>query len=104
MTPADAAREPMPAEVPLVVVRVEDAIDSRLAGHSGAVYESPPQTREQALALVELLLGCRVDSESSEQQWVAAVAGGRRIVTVTQELGDQATDRRSRPLRGRSEL
>jgi len=41
----------------LVVVRVEEAIDPALAGRQGAAYESPPQSREQAMALVRLLLG-----------------------------------------------
>ena len=78
----------MPVDSPLVVVRVEDAIDSRLAGHAGGVYESPPQTHEQALALVALLLGCRADLGNSRERWVAAIAGGRRIVTVAQASND----------------
>ena len=78
----------VPVDWPLVVVRVEDAIDSRLAGHVGGVYESPPQTHEQALALVALLLGCRADSGNSRERWVAAIAGGRRIVTVAQASND----------------
>jgi hypothetical protein len=44
-------------EEPLVVVRVENAIDPALAGRGGASYQSPPQPREQAMALVWLLLG-----------------------------------------------
>ena len=85
-TPSD--HNDAPVDGPLVVIRVEDAIDSRLAGHVGRVYESPPQTREQALALIELLLGGRVDRESFQQRWVAAIAGGRRIVTVARAPDD----------------
>ena len=85
-TPSD--HYDVPVDWPLVVVRVEDAIDSRLAGHVGGVCESPPQTQEQALALVALLLGGRADSGSSRERWVAAIAGGRRIVTVARVSND----------------
>ncbi|MEA2207800.1 MAG: hypothetical protein QOF54_277, partial [Solirubrobacteraceae bacterium] len=40
------------AAEPLVVVRVEDAINAILAGHEGANYPSPPQPSDQALVLV----------------------------------------------------
>lgn len=72
------------AEEPLVVVRVEDAIDPRLTGRAGMVYESPPQPRGQAITLVRLLVGHVGEATGSEAgRWVAAVAGGRRIVTLS---------------------
>lgn len=66
----------------LIIVRVEDVIDPTLAGRTGCVYQSPPQSREQAPELVRLLLGWRSEQPDGELRWVAAVAGGRRTVTV----------------------
>lgn len=65
----------------LVVVRVQDTIEPRLTGHTGGSYESPPQTREQAMALVRLLLGRAAAGADGERQWTASIAGGRRVVT-----------------------
>ena len=70
---------------PLVVVRVEDAIDPALTGRAGTSYQSPPQAREQAIALVWLLLGRAGEPLNGEQRWVAPIAGGRRVVTLTRE-------------------
>jgi hypothetical protein len=67
---------------PLVIVCVEDTIDPALSGHAGDVYHSPPQSPEQALALVRLLVGHPVDVLEAGASWRVAVAGGRRIVTV----------------------
>ena len=69
----------------LVVVRVEDTIEPELAGHAGDSYESPPQTHEQAMALVRLLLGRAAADGDGVQQWTASIAGGRRVVTLTEE-------------------
>ncbi len=69
---------------PLVVVRVEDSINPTLAGHAGANYQSPPQPREQALALVWLLLGCASAPLNGDRRWVAPIAGGQRTVTITE--------------------
>jgi hypothetical protein len=66
----------------LVIVRVQDAVDSRLTGRSGGLYESPPQTPEQAMALVRLLAGGESHEGNGESRWVTAIAGGRRTVTV----------------------
>ena len=66
----------------LVIVRVEDAIDATLIGRTGASYESPPQTRGQAMALVRVLLGSHSYETNRESRWVTAIAGGRRTVTV----------------------
>jgi hypothetical protein len=68
-----------------VVVRVEDTIEPALTEQMGGRYESPPQTREQAMALVRLLLG-RFVHEDGGHQWTAPIAGGRRVVTVTVEM------------------
>jgi hypothetical protein len=69
----------------LVVVRVEDTIEPELAGHAGASYESPPQTHDQAMALVRLLLGRAASDGDCEPRWTASIAGGRRVVTLTEE-------------------
>jgi hypothetical protein len=68
----------------LVVVRVEDAIEPALTEQMGGRYHSPPQTHEQAMALVRMVLG-RVPDADGAQQWTAAIAGGRRVVTLTEE-------------------
>lgn len=70
----------------LVIVRVEDAIDSRLTGRSDGLYESPPQTPEQAMALVRLLAGGQSYQGNGQSRWVTAIAGGRRTVTVEPTL------------------
>ena len=60
MSTAYAANGNRPADQSLVVVRVEDAIVPRLAGRAGVVYESPPQSRAQTIALVQMLVGMAV--------------------------------------------
>jgi hypothetical protein len=68
----------------LVVVRVEDTIEPALTEQAGGRYQSPPQTHEQAMALVRLVLG-RVPDADGPPRWTAAIAGGRRVVTLTEE-------------------
>jgi len=68
-------------EMPVVVV-VEDSISAPLAGHDGCSYTSPRQPREQALALVALLLGCAAAIDHERDRWVQPIAGGRRTITV----------------------
>ena len=68
----------------LVVVRVEDTIEPTLTEQTGARYQSPPQPHEQAMALVQLVLG-RVPEADGAKQWTAPIAGGRRVVTLTEE-------------------
>lgn len=68
----------------LVIVHVEDSVDLRLTGRTGGAYQSPPQTPEQAMALVRLLLGGQSDQPNGESRWVTAIAGGRRTVSVEQ--------------------
>ena len=80
-----AAADDVPARgAAQVVVRVEDSIEAALTGRAGAVYESPPQSREQAMALVRLLLsGDPRGTSGHESRWTCPVAGGRRTITVT---------------------
>jgi hypothetical protein len=66
----------------LVVVTVTDTIDMALTGRGGWTYESPPQSREQALSLVGLLLGRRACELDGQQRWSCPVAGGRRAISV----------------------
>ena len=67
---------------PLYVVRVQDHIDGRLAGHDGSTYSSPPASRESALALVRLLLGVDPRTINGATAWTHAVPGGRRTITL----------------------
>ena len=53
----------------LVVVCVEDSIDPKLTGRTGGAYQSPPQTPEQAMALVRLLLGGHGHQPNGESRW-----------------------------------
>jgi hypothetical protein len=66
----------------LYVVSVRDTVNPVLAGHDGGEYTSPPQPRDQALALVALLLGRRPGEAGAEQTWTASLAGGRRTITI----------------------
>ena len=65
----------------LVVVHVRDAINPTLAGRGDGSYQSPPQTREDALNLVRLLLGCG-EVPASQPRWTCPIAGGRRTITL----------------------
>ena len=67
-----------------MIVRVEDSIDPRLTGRSGWAYQTPPETPEEAMALVRLLLGGHGHPPNGESRWVTAIAGGRRTVTIEQ--------------------
>jgi hypothetical protein len=68
----------------LVVVRVEDTIEPALTEQAGGRYQSPPQTYGQAMALVRLVLG-RAPNAEGAQRWTAPIAGGHRLVTLTEE-------------------
>jgi hypothetical protein len=74
----------------LVVVRVEEAIEPQLTPRGGTRYQSPPQTREQALTLVRLLLGWTEDPHFEQERWTAPIVGGRRLVSITDEPVDEA--------------
>lgn len=54
-----------------MTVRVEDMIEPALTDQTGGRYQSPPQTQEQAMALVRLVLGR------------APVADGARVDQLT---------------------
>lgn len=67
----------------LWVVEVHDSIATALAEHEGSAYVSPPQGREQALALVALLVGhSRSANVELERQSRHAIAGGQRSVRL----------------------
>jgi hypothetical protein len=70
---------------PLMVVRVEDAIEQTLTGRAAGAYESPAQPRAQAIALVSLLVGYRPEQPGGQERWVVPIAGGRRVITLTGE-------------------
>jgi hypothetical protein len=71
----------------LVVVRVGDEINQTLTGHAGQCYESPPQPRHQALALVRLLLGYTAEHLDDCVEWTCPIAGGRRTVELKSATG-----------------
>ena len=66
---------------------VADAVNQALAGHHGCSYESPPQARQQALALVEVLLGYPATSIDGADEWSCPIAGGRRTIRLRTEAG-----------------
>ncbi len=67
---------------PLVIVRVADTVNASLSQRGDAVYESPPQPREQAMTLVRLLLGFAAVPMTGHERWTAPIAGGRREVAL----------------------
>ena len=69
------------ADEPVFVVHVEDTICAALAGHEGVEYRSPPLPREEALALVRVLLGDdRPAAEMRSRR--CPIAGGQRTVKL----------------------
>jgi hypothetical protein len=66
---------------PLYVVRVHDRVDAEIAGHRGASYASPPQPRDDALALIALLVGATTAANGAAV-WTRAIAGGQRTITL----------------------
>jgi hypothetical protein len=63
-----------------VRVRVIEHISEPLAGVAQCRYESPPHPREQALALVRVLLGVVPDPTGS--RWRRPIAGGHRSIQL----------------------
>lgn len=70
---------------PLFVVAVADRFSPGLTGRTDRAYESPPQSRDDALALAALLLDAG-DPLVGDGPWQRALAGGRRTVTVRAAL------------------
>jgi hypothetical protein len=67
----------------LFVVEIHEQRTQALAGHDGREYESPPQQREQALRLVELMLGQDVAVNGEREHcWRQPVAGRQRSITL----------------------
>jgi hypothetical protein len=61
----------------LYIVELDDQCDSRLVGHSGCSYTSPPQPAGQALALVRALLGgAQLALEPDDAPWKARSPAG----------------------------
>jgi hypothetical protein len=59
----------------MVLVRVADEVNQALTGHPGCRYESPPQGREQAPALMEVLAGYAAGSlDGSSPAWASEQA------------------------------
>jgi hypothetical protein len=71
----------------LAVVHVTDEVNHALAGHSGIHYESPPQSREQAVALAWVLLGYTRAELDGAEPWTCPTAGGRRTVALKAAAG-----------------
>jgi len=73
----------MSANEELFVVHVREQRERTLVGHDGREYESPPQQREQALRLIELMLGRDVAAGGEREHcWREPVAGGQRSITL----------------------
>ena len=69
------------------VVEVRENVTEALIEHEGHVDVSPPQGREEALALVALLLGHPTSVNGcAEQLWRQAIAGGQRSVRLRRVL------------------
>ena len=78
----DRMTTPMTIDERPVVVRVRETITSVLVGHEGLEYQSPPQPRAEALALVALLLGRGGEPQDNEVSWRCPIAGGQRTITI----------------------
>jgi hypothetical protein len=67
----------------LFVVHVQENVTAALVERNGGEYTSPPQEREQALQLVELVLGQPVAVNGERELcWRQPIAGGQRTVTL----------------------
>jgi len=63
------------------LVIVTDQLPSVLVGHEGISYESPPQSRERALALACALVGL-AQLPDEQGPWRQARPGGTRTVRI----------------------
>jgi len=70
---------------PLFVVSVSDRFSPGLTGRTDRAYESPPQSRDDAVALAALLLDAG-DPLAGDGPWHRALAGGRRTVALRAAL------------------
>ena len=61
-------------------VLVTDQITPGLTSGDGRHYESPPQSEQQALSLVALLVGAKHGDHRGP--WRHAIAGGQRIIEL----------------------
>jgi hypothetical protein len=66
---------------PLFVVCVSDRFSPGLTGRHDRDYASPPQPRDEALALAGFLVDA-AEALEGEGPWLRALAGGRRTVTL----------------------
>jgi hypothetical protein len=66
---------------PSYVVEVEEHFSPGLTGRHDRTYASPPQSRDEALTLVALLVDAGSDL-SGDGPWQRAIAGGRRTVRL----------------------
>ena len=66
----------------LVVVHVNDAVNSILSGRGDVSYQSQPLPAEEAMTLVRLLLGRGGDPQDGEVSWRCPIAGGQRTITI----------------------
>jgi len=71
----------------LAVVTVIETVAPGLSGREPLTYVSPPQPREQAITLARLLLGTAAELVNGDDRWSAPIAGGRRVVTLSNEVG-----------------
>lgn len=62
------------------VIEVVDRQVPALVGSAGCAYTSPPQSLEDALRLVRILLG--LPRLPVGERWCRPIAGGQRTVTL----------------------
>ena len=91
----------------LVVVQVNDAVNSILTGHGSVSYQSPPLRAEEAMTLVGMLLGRGGGPREGEVRWRCPIAGGQRTITIAppvracnRGLGDRSPALTAAPARG----
>jgi len=93
-------RQPLAvADGSVFVVHVEDTISAALAGHDGVEYRSPPLPREEALALVRVLLGDGRPAAET-RSWRCPIAGGQRTVKLEPAQGIDAHANGGQPANG----
>jgi len=81
----------------LVVVHVNDAVNSILSGRGDVSYQSPPLPAEEAMTLVRLLLGRGGVPRDDEESWRCPIAGGQRTITTRRSPSPKPTSARTEP-------